>query len=70
MEFSYSQTENFEMEKLSSGTGNFKKTVEINRVSVLTNVENFRLSLYALLFMTIFCNFFVHDYIKELFGYP
>ena len=31
MEFSYSQTENFEMEKLSSGTGYFKKPVEINR---------------------------------------
>ena len=31
MEFSYSQTENFEMEKLSSDTGYFKKTVEINR---------------------------------------
>ena len=26
MEFSYSQTENFEMEKLSSDTGYFKKT--------------------------------------------
>ena len=31
MEFSYSQTENFEMEKLSSDTGYFKKPVEINR---------------------------------------
>ena len=31
MEFSYSQTENFEMEKLSSETGYFKKPVEINR---------------------------------------
>ena len=31
MEFSYSQTENFEMEKLSSDTGYSKKTVEINR---------------------------------------
>jgi hypothetical protein len=30
MEFSYSQTENFEME-LSSDTGYFKKPVEINR---------------------------------------
>ena len=30
MEFSYSQTENFEMEKLSSDTGYFKKPVEIN----------------------------------------
>ena len=30
MEFSYSQTENFEMEKLSSDTGYFKKSVEIN----------------------------------------
>ena len=27
MEFSYSQTENFEMEKLSSDTGYFKKPV-------------------------------------------
>jgi hypothetical protein len=33
MEFSYSQTENFEMEKLSSDTGYFKKPVEINRGS-------------------------------------
>jgi hypothetical protein len=31
MEFSYSQTENFEMEKLSSDTGYFKNPVEINR---------------------------------------
>jgi len=31
MEFSYSQTENFEVEKLSSDTGYFKKPVEINR---------------------------------------
>ena len=31
MESSYSQTENFEMEKLSSDTGYFKKPVEINR---------------------------------------
>ena len=31
MEFSYSQTENFEMEKLSSDTGYFKKPVEINK---------------------------------------
>ena len=31
MEFSYSQTENFEMEKLSSDTGYFKKPVEIDR---------------------------------------
>jgi len=31
MEFSYSQTENFEMKKLSSDTGYFKKPVEINR---------------------------------------
>ena len=31
MEFSYSQTENFEMEKLFSDTGYFKKPVEINR---------------------------------------
>jgi hypothetical protein len=31
MEFSYCQTENFEMEKLSSDTGYFKKPVEINR---------------------------------------
>jgi hypothetical protein len=31
MEFSYSQTENFEMEKLSSDAGYFKKPVEINR---------------------------------------
>ena len=31
MEFSYSQTENFEMEKLSSDTEYFKKPVEINR---------------------------------------
>ena len=30
MEFSYSQTENFEMEKLSSDTWYFKKPVEIN----------------------------------------
>ena len=33
MEFSYSQTENFEMEKLASDTGYFKKPVEINRGS-------------------------------------
>ena len=31
MEFLYSQTENFEMEKLSSDTGYFKKPAEINR---------------------------------------
>jgi len=31
MEFSYCQTENFEMEKLSSDTGYFKKPEEINR---------------------------------------
>ena len=31
MEFSYSQTENFEMQKLSSDTGCFKKPMEINR---------------------------------------
>ena len=31
MEFSYCQTENFEMEKLSSDTGYFKKPLEINR---------------------------------------
>jgi hypothetical protein len=30
MEFSYSQIENFEMEKLSSDTGYFKKPVEIS----------------------------------------
>ena len=35
MEFSYSQTENFEMEKLSSDTGYFKKPMEINSGSVL-----------------------------------
>ena len=35
MEFSYSQTENFEMEKLSSDTRYFKKPVEINRGSAL-----------------------------------
>ena len=33
MEFSYSQTENFERENLSSDTGYFKKPVEINRGS-------------------------------------
>ena len=39
MEFSYSQTENFEMEKLSSDTGYFKKPVEINREKVrLSNI--------------------------------
>ena len=37
MEFSYSQTENFEMEKLSSDTGYFKKPVEINRGFVMEN---------------------------------
>ena len=31
MEFSYSQTENFEIEKLSSDIEYFKKPVEINR---------------------------------------
>jgi hypothetical protein len=31
MEFSYSQTDNFDMEKLSSDTGYFKKPVVINR---------------------------------------
>ena len=36
MEFSFSQTENFEMEKLSSDTGYFKKPVEINRGTVST----------------------------------
>jgi hypothetical protein len=35
MKFSYSQTENFEMEKLSSDTGYFKKPVEINRGKVM-----------------------------------
>ena len=39
MEFSYSQTENFEMEKLSSDTGYFKKPVEINRGSELVSRE-------------------------------
>ena len=34
MEFSYSQTENFEMEKLSNDTGYFKKPVEINRAAL------------------------------------
>ena len=34
MKFSYSQTENFEMEKSSKDTGYFKKPVEINRGSV------------------------------------
>ena len=38
MEFSYSQTENFEMEKLSSDTEYFKKPVEINRGGVLIGV--------------------------------
>ena len=41
MEFSYSQTENFEMEKLSSDTGYFKKPVEINRGSNLLQVLRF-----------------------------
>ena len=36
MEFSYPQTENFEMEKLSSDTGYFKKPVEINRGFVIS----------------------------------
>jgi hypothetical protein len=41
MEFSYSQTENFEMEKLSSVTGYFKKPVEINRGSVACKNQSF-----------------------------
>ena len=40
MEFSYSPTENFEMEKLSSDTGYFKKPVEINRGSESLNFNN------------------------------
>ena len=39
MEFSYSQTENFEMEKLSSDTGYFKKPVEINRGPVYKHIS-------------------------------
>jgi hypothetical protein len=39
MEFSCSQTENFEMEKLSSDTGYFKKPVEINRGNIHLNFE-------------------------------
>ena len=41
MEFSYSQTENFEMEKLSSDTGYFKKPVEINRGIGTLNKKDF-----------------------------
>ena len=44
MEFSYSQTENFEMEKLSSDTGYFKKPVEINRGTVSTFGRDWDLS--------------------------
>ena len=41
MEFSYSQTENFEMEKLSSDTGYFKKTSgDQQGVSELSFVDN------------------------------
>ena len=43
MEFSYYQTENFEIEKLSSDTGYFKKPVEINRgqaAYIASNVLN------------------------------
>ena len=42
MEFSYSQTENFEMEKLSSDTGYFKKkTVETNIQQAESVAEGF-----------------------------
>ena len=47
MEFSYSQTENFEMEKLSSDTGYFTKPVEINikeRSSSFNTTERLRLN--------------------------
>jgi hypothetical protein len=44
MEFSYSQTENFEMEKLSSDTGYFKKPVEINRG--IRSLYSYALSFY------------------------
>ena len=39
MEFSYSETENFKMEKLSSDTGYLKKPVEINRGFGLLQVD-------------------------------
>ena len=42
MEFSYSQTENFEMEKLSSDTGYLKKPVEINRGNDYERSEYFQ----------------------------
>ena len=38
----YSQTENFEVEKLSSDTGYFKKPVEINRGLVLYLITTLR----------------------------
>ena len=51
MEFSYSQTENFEMEKLSSDTGYFKKkTVEINRgIGILSYSSNMKFQFCAVL---------------------
>ena len=50
MEFSYSQTENFEMEKLSSDTGYFKKPVEINRGSINFEEQYFRVLLFSVIF--------------------
>ena len=43
MEFSYSQTENFEIEKLSSDAGYFKKPVEINSMSASNLLPSLRL---------------------------
>ena len=59
MEFSYSQTENFEMEKLSSDTGYSKKPVEINKgiVSFLNYRLQLRNDTMTSSKIDIFCNY-------------
>ena len=55
MEFSSSQTENFEMEKLSSDTGYFKKPVEINRGCDKVN-ENKAATVHIKIFKSVALN--------------
>ena len=64
MEFSYSQTENFEMEKLSSDTRYFKKPVEINRGIFYFTYYTFLPNKHKRSFLHTYVHFFICKFQK------
>ena len=70
MEFSNSQTENFEMEKISSDTGCFKKPVEINKgtaIVIFDHLETIPLS-FAFFCVLKFLEFAKRSFLAKLNG--